>query len=115
MATIPMYFESEDPQAPTPKGHLGGGLLTPKPEKLLKEVDADTIKASLSELTGKLAGLFDDIKAVGDFRLSTVQLAVQISASGGVSLVADAKAGASGTISLTFTENTEKADPSEKS
>jgi hypothetical protein len=78
------------------------GILTPEPDVTIREVDVEKIKASLRDLTGKLSGIFDELKSVGQFNLNTVQLAVQISAEGGVSLVASAKAGMSGTITLTF-------------
>jgi hypothetical protein len=71
---------------------------------VIKEIDAGKLKQSLTDLSGKLSGLFDDIKAVGEFNLKTVQLSVKISAEGGVALVATGKVGASGTITLTFSQ-----------
>lgn len=99
MSTIPILFpESSESASDTL------GVLTPDPDEMIKEIDVEKIKASLKDLTGKLTGIFEDIKTVGRFDLNTVQLAVQISAEGGVSLVANAKAGMSGTITLTFSK-----------
>ncbi len=100
MNTIPILFEQESQQSES--GTLG--VLTPTTERVIKEIDADKIKQSLSELSSKLSDMFQDIKAVGNFQLKTVQLSVEISAEGGVSLIANAKAGASGTVTLTFSE-----------
>lgn len=99
MSTIPILFpESSE----SPSDTLG--VLTPDPDVMIKEIDVEKIKESLKNLTGKLTGIFEDVKTVGQFNLNTVQLAVQISAEGGVSLVANAKAGMSGTITLTFSK-----------
>ncbi len=98
MSTIPILFEQQAQQSESDTL----GVLTPDPGTMIKEVDADTIKSSLSELSGKLSDIFQDIKTVGDFKLKEVSLSVQISAEGGVSLVGIAKAKAAGTISLKF-------------
>ncbi len=99
MSTIPILFpESSESKTDTL------GVLTPDPDEMIKEIDVEAIKASLKDLTGKLTGIFEDIKTVGQFNLNTVQLAVQVSAEGGVALVANAKAGMSGTITLTFSK-----------
>ncbi len=99
MSTIPILFaEPSEPPSETL------GILTPDPDVAIKEIDVEKIKASLKDLTGKLTGIFEDIKTVGQYNLNTVQLAVQVSAEGGVSLVASAKAGMSGTITLTFSK-----------
>jgi hypothetical protein len=95
MSTIPVAFDATDEPA---SGTLG--VLTPKTR--VRPIDADKLQQSLSALTGQISGLFQDIKAVGDFRLKEVQVAVEISAEGGVALIANAKAGAKGAITLTF-------------
>jgi hypothetical protein len=99
MSTIPILFpESSESTSDTL------GVLTPDPDEMIKEIDVEKIKESLKDLTGKLTGIFEEIKTVGRFDLNTVQLAVQVSAEGGVALVANAKAGMSGTITLTFSK-----------
>lgn len=99
MSTIPILFPESSKSASDTLG-----VLTPAPDVMIKEIDVEKIKASLKDLTGKLTGIFEDIKTVGQFNLNTVQLAVQVSAEGGVALVANAKAGMSGTITLTFSK-----------
>jgi hypothetical protein len=71
-------------------------------EKFIADIDADTLRQSLTSLSTQLRTLFQDVKKVGDFKLSQIQVGIQISAEGGVALIGTAKAGASGTINLTF-------------
>ena len=72
------------------------------PERLVTEIDTDRLREALSGLTGQIAEVLQDIRAVGHFRLTQVQVAVEISAEGGVALIGSAKAGAKGAIHLTF-------------
>ena len=65
-------------------------------------VDTDKLAASLKELTGEIGRLFYDIKAVGDFRLTQVEIGLEISAEGGFNLIGSAKAGGKGAIKLSF-------------
>ena len=95
MTTIPVSFE-ESPEVPS--GTLG--VLNPKP--VIKHVDADKIRTSLSALSEQLAGMLEDIRHVGEFRLREVEVCVELNAEGGVALIANAKAGAKGAITLTF-------------
>jgi hypothetical protein len=97
MSTLPIVFPVE-----SDSGTETLGILTPGEDVGIKEVDAEKVRQSLADLAGKISGILDDVKSVGEFKLDTVQLAVQISAEGGVALVANAKAGMSGTITLTF-------------
>ncbi len=71
-------------------------------ERQIAEIDVDTLKRSLSRLTGQLDSLFQDLKAVGSFKLDQVEVSLEISAQGGVALIGTAKAGAKGAIRLTF-------------
>jgi len=66
------------------------------------EIDVDTLKQSLSRLTGQLDSLFQDLKAVGSFKLDQVEVSLEISAEGGVALIGTAKAGASEAVKLAF-------------
>ena len=66
--TIPILFD--ETTEPTRSTTLGA--LTPDPGTVIKELDADKIKDSLSDLSGKISGLFQDIKTVGEFQLTTV-------------------------------------------
>lgn len=96
MSKISVIVEEETKS----EGHLGGG----KKESKIgpKEIKADVLKENMSKLYGQVSEIMKDMKSVGDFKLQQVQLAVEISAEGGVSLIGTAKAGAKGAITLTF-------------
>jgi len=49
-----------------------------------------------------LDSLFQDLKAVGSFKLDQVEVSLEISAEGGVALIGTAKAGASEAVKLAF-------------
>jgi hypothetical protein len=95
MATIPVVF---DPTGQPKSGTLG--VLVP--EAAIEQIDAGRLQRSLSALAEQVSSLFQDIKNVGDFKLKEVQVAVEITAEGGVALIANARAGAKGAITLTF-------------
>ncbi len=95
MDTIPIICEGV---ADSKSGNLG--LLTPK--TVIKQVDAGKIRQSMESLTDKVTTMLDDIKNVGNYKLKEVTLSVEINAEGGVSLIANAKAGIKGAIQLTF-------------
>ncbi len=96
MPTIPVIVErATEPQS----GTLG--VLTSSTR--IKEIDADTLRQSFSKLSEQLSTLLHDIKQVGQFKLTEVQLQVEVTAEGGVALIGVAKAGVSGAITLTFT------------
>ena len=96
MNTLPIIIEDAEPVSET----LDGSILSP--EERIKNIDADKIRASISDLSEKISQILGDIKSVGDFKLKQVQLGVEISAEGGVALIGTAKAGAKGAITLTF-------------
>lgn len=97
MSTLPVVFPLESDDEPETLG-----ILTPSRGVTIREVDAEKVRRSLKDLTRTISGILEDVKAVGQYNLDSVQLAVQISAEGGVALVANAKAGISGTITLKF-------------
>ena len=95
MTTIPVVVEeTTDPQS----GTLG--VLTPGSR--IKEINANKIRQSVSQLSEQISGIFADIKKVGDFQLKEVQLSVEITTEGGVAIIGVAKAGVKGAITLTF-------------
>jgi hypothetical protein len=94
--TIPVVVGQTEESAPQTLG-LGDVI-----EKQIAEIDADTLRKSLTGLSSQLGTLFQDIKNVGGFKLSQVQVSLEISAEGGVALIGTAKAGARGAINLTF-------------
>lgn len=66
------------------------------------EISVDRLRESLAKLTGNLSALLADLKAVGGFELAEVQVAVELTAEGGVNLIGNLTAGAKGAIQLTF-------------
>lgn len=95
MSTIPVIVEDTTSRP----GTLSGGTLSDAGKK---NIDTEKLRNSLSELSGQISEILQDIKNVGDFKLREVNLSVEISAEGGVALIGTAKAGAKGAISLTF-------------
>ena len=95
MTTIPIAFiNSSESESDTL------GLFTPK--TVIKNVDVEKIRESLSDLSGQISGLVKDLKSSGDIRLKEIQVGVEISAEGGVSLIGSAQVGAKAAITLTF-------------
>lgn len=66
------------------------------------EISVDRLRESLAKLTGNLSALLADLKDVGGFELAEVQVAVELTAEGGVNLIGNLTAGAKGGIQLTF-------------
>ena len=97
MKTIPIMFEQECT-------HLEGtlGILNPDVKKVLKNIDAKKINKSLKEFSMNLSSVFENVEFIGSYELETIQLGIEISAEGGVSLIANSKAQANSTISLTY-------------
>ena len=73
------------------------------------EISVDTLRASLTKLTENLSTLLADLKAVGGFELAEVQVAVELTAEGGVNLIGNLTAGAKGAMQLTFKPTTKSS------
>lgn len=70
---------------------------------LRRAVDVDTLKASLGDLASKLGQVIESVAARGGgLSLDSVEVGVEITAEGGVALVGSMKAGATASITLTF-------------
>ena len=95
MSTIPVIVE--------PVSELEGGTLgLEEIAGRVTQIDADVLRQSINNLTGQITALFEDIKAVGSYKLTTVQVQLEVTAEGGVALIGSLKAGAKGAITLTF-------------
>jgi hypothetical protein len=83
---------------------LGGvkGILIPEPGTAVKELPASTLRQNLGAVCSAVVELLKDIKQVGQFKLKEVELAVEISAEGGVQLIGTSKVGGKGAIKLKF-------------
>ncbi len=102
MSTIPVIVEEDVEEMETSgSGFLGKGGKQKRKDKI-KDLDTSKIKTSISNLTGQISDILDDVKDVGNFKLKEVQISVEISAEGGVALIGTAKAGAKGAITLSF-------------
>ena len=115
--TIPVVFDQSAIARESTVKHreptLGGHETAALAGRFVKDVPVDRLQQSLNELTGTLATLLEDVKAVGGFELSEVKVGVELSAEGGVNLIGSITAGAKGAMQLTFrppTEAAEKAD-----
>lgn len=79
-----------------------GGVSFSRAGRFIKDVPVDQLQRSLKDLTSTLATILADLKAVGDFELSEVHIGVELTAEGGVNLIGNLSAGATGAIELTF-------------
>lgn len=95
MATIPVILDD----SPTIKPETLGVLTQ---ARVIKNIDVGKIRTSLADRSGQISAMLQDIKAVGDFKLKEVQVAVEVSAEGSVALIGSISAGAKGAITLTF-------------
>lgn len=92
MSTIPVIVEGGSEGK---RGYLGA-------TDRVRNIETGTLQKSMADLTEKISGILKDARQVGDFKLTQVELSVEISAEGGFSLVGTAKAGTKGAIKLTF-------------
>ena len=103
--TIPVVF-GEPPithdLADEQEATLGTRDVFARAGRFVKDVPVDQLQRSLKDLTGTLATILADLRAVGDFELSEVHVGVELTAEGGVNLIGNLSAGAKGAIELTF-------------
>lgn len=82
---------------------LGGGTLSgDRGESGVLDVDTDKLASSMRELKSQLAQVFADIREVGQFELSSIELGLEINTEGGFNLIGSVRAGAKGAIKLKF-------------
>ncbi len=93
--------------------HSKGVRRDPRADAVLTEVRSipvDAIKGNLRHVAAAATEFLSDIRAVGEFELTEVQLQVEVSAEGGVHFIGTAKAGGKGAITLTFSRPTTSGD-----
>jgi len=66
------------------------------------QIPVETMRANLRSATALLAEVFSDIREVGKYELSEVEVGVEITAEGGVQFIGTAKVSGSGSITLKF-------------
>ncbi len=88
------------------------GLTFSAGEHVLKRVTVpvETLRENLTTACTAIAAALQDVRRVGSFRLTSVELGVEVTAEGGVSFVGSSKVGASGSITLKFEEGAEVRD-----
>lgn len=62
------------------------------------------LKENMNQVCKGVIDVFNDIKSIGDFKLKEIEIAVEVNAEGGVTLVGTAKIGGKGAIKLVFSE-----------
>ena len=67
-----------------------------------KDIPVDALKENLRQATNGLAEVFRDIRQVGSFELSEINLGLEINAEGGIRFIGSAKAGAKAAVNLKF-------------
>ncbi len=91
--TISVLVTSTDPG----KGIFGNGPVLPV------EIPVERLKASLSDLVAKLRAATTSLAAKADgLSLKELEVGIELTAEGGVSLIGTAKAGGTASLKLTF-------------
>jgi hypothetical protein len=92
--TISVLVTSAEPG----KGIFGNGPVVPV------EIPVERLKASLSDLVAKLRAATTNLaaKAADGLSLKELEVGIELTAEGGVSLIGTAKAGATASLKLTF-------------
>ena len=100
MDTIPLVVNvQDDDSAKRVKGWFSSDQDTG-----VADVPIKSLKENLTTVCQGVATVLTDIRKVGGFELKTVTLQVEVSASGGVSLIGTANVAGKGAITLTFQE-----------
>ena len=98
MADLPIYIEEEKQ---TPSGTLGSTPRSGRSKKTgISTISAETLRKSISNLSGEFSTIIRDTRDVGGFQLKEVRIQAGIDAEAGVVLIG--KAGVKGSITLTF-------------
>ena len=103
--TIPVVFDAAAAIGRTDdfgEATLGTRSTAARAGRFIKDVPVDQLQRKLKDLTAALGELLTDVKAVGGFELSEVQIGVELTAEGGVNLIGNLTAGAKGAMQLTF-------------
>lgn len=87
-----------------PAGSSGGtkGVFRAPTEQICKLIPVDVLRNNLQQISSAMLTALDDLKAVGSFRLSEVELQAEVTAEGGVQFIGTATLGGKGAITLKF-------------
>jgi hypothetical protein len=87
---------------PDPSRVATKGLLDSVPTAVLTDVDFDALKAGFEKLSRDIVDLFPALPDVKGYGLKQIEVGVEISTEGGVSLIGTLKVGGTAAITLTF-------------
>jgi hypothetical protein len=96
-----MYIRVDDET----EENTSGGRLSGKREKLppgIREIDSAQLADKMQELSEQLTEVFGKVENVGKFKLSKVELGIEISGEGGINLIANGKVVGKGAIKMVF-------------
>jgi hypothetical protein len=93
LVTIPEPADAKD---------LKGFLSNDGSYVALREISVDKLRENLQRVSWALLNVLADIKSVGEFELSEVEIGVEITAEGGVEFIGSSKVGGKGAIKLKF-------------
>ena len=99
MDTIPFIVDVPDSGA-------AKGLFSPATGAVRTEIPTEVLRQNLARASEAMLQVLSDLKNVGRFRLSEVELQVEVTAEGGVNFIGSATLGAKGAITLKFVEPT---------
>lgn len=80
------------------------GIFQPESPIRLQQIPIDVLKENLHSISEEMANVLGEIKHVGQFKLKEITMQVEISASGGISIIGTASIGGKGAITLKFAE-----------
>ncbi len=95
MAEIPILVANEQSR----KGTLGPSL---GKSRTIKSISTETLRESITALSGEFTTIMEDIKDVGGFNLKKIQIQAGIDAKAGIILIGEA--GIKGSVTLTFSK-----------
>lgn len=72
------------------------------PSQVISEINSEDLQQNLNALVGELGGVLNNVEQGQGFKLKQFTVGLEISAKGGVSLIAKLEAGAKAAITLTF-------------
>ena len=112
-----LVFVVEKPRKPV-TGTKGGpwgeesttgtkGFLWDDDETAPVPIPLDHLKANMEAACRQVSQMLEDVRSVGQFRLSEITLQVEISAEGGVQFIGTSKVAGKGAITLKFVESAE--------
>jgi hypothetical protein len=99
MESLPIWVSVSEPEDGDTKA-----IFQPEAEAVLARVPIEKLRANLGKLCNQLSTALEDIRAVGKFRLKEVEIAVEVSAQGGIELIGTATLGGKGAIKMKFVE-----------